>query len=80
VQTPRVASVAEVTVVLLPAILVVTAEQVIVKLPVVLLYKETASPAAKIDAGTVMPAASGKNLPTSAATSVPVVELEGIFK
>jgi hypothetical protein len=37
VATPRVANVAEVTVVLLPAILVVTAEQVIVKFPVVLL-------------------------------------------
>ena len=37
VATPRVESVAEVTVVLLPASFVVTAEQVIVKFPVVLL-------------------------------------------
>jgi hypothetical protein len=58
----------------------VTAEQVIVSVLAVLLYKETTSPAAKIDAGTVIPAASGRNLPTSAATSVPVVELDGMFK
>jgi len=80
VQTPRIASVAEVTVVSLPAILVVTAEQVIVLVLAELLYKEMASPAAKIDGGIVIPAASGRNLPTSAATSVPVVPLDGMFK
>jgi hypothetical protein len=80
VATPRIASVAEVTVVSLPAILVVTAEQVIVLVLAELLYKETTSPAAKIDAGMIIVAEIGKNLPTSAATSVPVVALDGIFK
>lgn len=80
VATPRVANVAEVTVVLLPASLVVTAEQVIVRLPVVLLYRETTSPAAKTEAGTVMPADSDTTLPTSAATSVVVVELTGTLR
>jgi len=81
VQTPRIASVAEVTVVSLPAILVVTAEQVIVLVLAELLYREIASPAAKIDAGTIIPADKDKNLPTSVATSVPVAfVLDGIFK
>lgn len=80
VATPRVASVAEVTVVLLPASFVVTAEQVIVRFPDVLLYNATTSPAANIDAGTVIPADNETTLPTSAATSVVVVELIGVFR
>jgi hypothetical protein len=80
VATPRIASVAEVTVVSLPAILVVIAEQVIVLVLVVLLYREMASPAAKIEAGIVIPADKDTTLPTSAATNVVAVELTGMFK
>jgi hypothetical protein len=80
VATPRIANVAEVTVVSLPAILVVTAEQVIVLVLAELLYREMASPAAKMEAGIVIPADKDTTLPTSAATSVVVVELTGMFK
>jgi hypothetical protein len=80
VATPRIANVAEVTVALLPAILVVIAEQVIVNVPEVLLYKEIASPAAKTEAGIVIPADKDTTLPTSEATSVVVVELTGMFR
>jgi hypothetical protein len=80
VATPRIANVAEVTVVSLPAILVVTAEQVIVLVLAELLYREMASPAAKMEGGIVIPADKDTTLPTSAATSVVVVELTGMFK
>jgi hypothetical protein len=80
VATPRIASVAEVTVVSLPAILVVTAEQVIVLVLAELLYIEIASPAANTDAGIIIVADIDTTLPTSAATSVPLVELTGMFK
>jgi hypothetical protein len=80
VATPRIANVAEVTVVSLPAILVVTAEQVIVLVLAELLYREMASPAAKIEAGIVIPADKDTTLPTSAATNVVAVELTGMFK
>jgi hypothetical protein len=80
VATPRIAKVAEVTVVLLPEILVVIAEQVIVSVPEVLLYKEITSPAAKTEDGIVIPADKDTTLPTSAATRVVVVELTGMFK
>ena len=80
VQTPRIASVAEVTVESLPAILVVTAEQVIVLVLAELLYIEIASPAANTDAGMAIVADIDTTLPTSAATSVVAVELTGMFK
>jgi hypothetical protein len=67
-------------VVSLPAIFVVTAEQVIVNVPEVLLNIETASPATNTDAGIVIPADIDTTLPTSAATSVVAVELTGMFK
>jgi hypothetical protein len=80
VATPRIASVAEVTVVSLPAILVVTAEQVIVLVLAELLYREIASPATNTDAGMAIVADIDTTLPTSAATSVVAVELTGMFK
>jgi len=80
VATPRIASVAEVTVVSLPAILVVTAEQVIALVLAELLYREIASPAAKTEAGIVIPADKDTTLPTSAAANVVAVELMGMFK
>jgi hypothetical protein len=59
----------------------VTAEQVTVKLPEVLLYSEITSPAAKIEAGMITPADKDKNLPTSVAISVPLtLVLDGMFK
>jgi hypothetical protein len=58
VQTPRVASVADVTTVLVPAIYAVGAEQVIVALDAVLLYIEIKSPSLNVDVGiTIAPEA-----------------------
>jgi hypothetical protein len=80
VQTPRIARVADVTVESLPAIFAVTAEQVIVNVPEVLLNIEMASPATNTDAGMAIVADIETTLPTSAATSVVAVELTGMFK
>jgi hypothetical protein len=53
---------------------------VIVKLPDVLLYSETISPAEKVASGIVIPADREMTLPISDVVTVDVVELIGAFK
>jgi hypothetical protein len=80
VATPRVANDTEALSLSVPAIYAVVIEHVIVKLPLVLLYSDTTSPALNVLSGIVIPADNEITLPTSLVATVVVVELTGTFK
>ena len=80
VATPLVANETVAWSVFVPAMYAVVIVQVIVKLPDVLLYSDTTSPAAKVELGMVIPADKDITLPTSLVAIVVVVELTGTFR
>jgi hypothetical protein len=80
VATPLVANDTVAWSVLVPAMYAVVIVHVIVRLPDVLLYSDTTSPAAKVELGMVIPADKEITLPTSLVAIVVVVELTGTFR
>ena len=80
VATPLVANDTVAWSVLVPAMYAVVIVHVIVRLPDVLLYSDTTSPAEKVELGMVIPADKEITLPTSLVAIVVVVELTGTFR
>ena len=80
VATPLVAKETVAISVFVPAMYAVVIEHVTVKLPDVLLYNDTTSPAEKVELGIVIPADNEITLPTSEVAIVVVVELTGTLR